>query len=328
MPSNASAGRIETQDIDEHRQVLQPWDLILRQMSPGRFGGRMEYVQVNGILCYREHWTHRVIGTGQTPGGFFLFGGSSSPGTQIDWCGAEIHPGRLAYGRSSTEVDFVIPDGSEHVALLVPEDLLRHYLGEEFVEAASLQDCHRLGCDSRLSYELVRMMHRLIDDFLAQPELLTDERICNAIEWQLLGTLVQVLHDSNRSARRISPRKRRMAFLRAIEYGEALCQPIAVPELAAAAGVSQRSLELAFRETLNVTPVRYLRWNRMNGAQRDLLAAEAGAASVKGVATDWGLVDMGRFAVEYKHLFGESPSETLRRSTRPLPKRLADVLRA
>jgi hypothetical protein len=37
---------------------------------------------------------------------------------------------------------------------------------------------------------------------------------------------------------------------------------------------------------------------------------------------------MGRFAVEYKHLFGESPSETLRRSARPLPKRLADVLRA
>ena len=49
---------------------------------------------------------------------------------------------------------------------------------------------------------------------------------------------------------------------------------------------------------------------------------------VKDIAAHWGFVDLGRFAVDYKHLFGESPSETLKRSIRPLPKRLEDALRA
>ena len=64
----------------------------------------------------------------------------------------------------------------------------------------------------------------------------------------------------------------------------------------------------------------------MNRAKRDLLAAEAGAELVKDIAIHWGFVDLGRFAVDYKRMFGESPSTTLKRSIQSHPKRLADTL--
>jgi len=131
MSTGASAGRIEARDIDEYQVVTPPWEVILRQVSPGRFRGRMEYLQANGILLYRKRWTHRAIVTGETPAGVFMIGGPSSPQTHIDWCGAEINPRCLAFGRSSTEVDFVIPDDSHHVCLLVPNGLMMRYLGEE-----------------------------------------------------------------------------------------------------------------------------------------------------------------------------------------------------
>ena len=60
---------IETQDIEEHRQVLLPWELNLRQISPGPFRACLEYVQANGLLFYREHYSHRVMGLGATPAG-------------------------------------------------------------------------------------------------------------------------------------------------------------------------------------------------------------------------------------------------------------------
>ena len=110
---------------------MQPWELLLRQMSPGPFRGWIEYVQVNGILLYREHCTRRVMATGSTPPGCFVFGSSSSPRTRIDWCGAKIAPGLLAFARASTEIDVVIPEPSDHVVLLVPEALLLEYLGED-----------------------------------------------------------------------------------------------------------------------------------------------------------------------------------------------------
>lgn len=325
MSTTASAGRIATHDLDEHCQVLEPWELVLRQLSPGRFHGQLNYVQINGMLFYREHWSQRVMATGGVPAGYVLFGSPSAPGIEIDWCGKEIHPGYLAYGAASTEVDMVIPEGSDHVAVLVPERLLQEFFGEEVQHSTTPHDRH-LECQQPLGNELVRMIHRLIDDFTARPELLGDERLCNAVECQLLGTLAQIYHNGSREARRSAPRKRRLALRRAIAFSANLRDAITVPELAIAAGASQRVLEIAFRETLHTTPLRYLRWNRMNHVRRELLVGKRGSTTVKLLASNWGFKDMGRFAVNYKHLFGESPSTTLVRTARPRPKKLADIL--
>jgi AraC family ethanolamine operon transcriptional activator len=64
----------------------------------------------------------------------------------------------------------------------------------------------------------------------------------------------------------------------------------------------------------------------MHRVRSDLLVAEPGATRVKRVAAQWGFTEMGRFAVEYKRLFGESPSETLVRKAPKPSVRLADVL--
>lgn len=99
-----------------------------------------------------------------------------------------------------------------------------------------------------------------------------------------------------------------------------------MPDLAAAAGVSQRVLELAFRETVQVSPRRFLLCNRLNGLQGDLRQARADASSVTEIASRWGFVEFGRAAVYYKELLGESPSTTLARDPRRQSKGLADGL--
>ena len=326
MSVKASAGRIDSYDVDEHAQNVQPWEVILRQISPGKFHARMDFLQVNGIILYRERWSHLAMVTGATPEGYFLFGGPALPGNSVDWCGGEINRQCLAYESTSTEVDFIIPDRSDHYVLLVPNDLLLQHLDEELI-ATLLSHCrHHLACSQKSGNMLIGLIQRLINKYPANCKLLDEERLCKAIESQLLETLTQFLRPASTVIIGKSPAKRRLAFRRAIEYAESLKKPISVPEFAMAAGVSRRVLELAFQETLGSTPLQYLHRRRLNFVRRELLNAEPDASSVTEIATHWGFSELGRFAVEYKWLFGESPSTTLKTIKRSVPKSLMDSL--
>jgi AraC family ethanolamine operon transcriptional activator len=105
---------------------------------------------------------------------------------------------------------------------------------------------------------------------------------------------------------------RRAAVRRVEEFLDAH-EPAAtsLAELCAIAGVGERTLEYAFRELLGIPPVRYLRLRRLNRVRRELRAAEPATTRVTDVATRWGFWQLGRFASEYRGLFGEFPSETL-----------------
>jgi AraC-like DNA-binding protein len=53
----------------------------------------------------------------------------------------------------------------------------------------------------------------------------------------------------------------------------------------------------------------------MREARKALLQPDTGGATVTRVAMQFGFFELGRFAVEYRLTFGESPSVTLRRSS-------------
>lgn len=89
---------------------------------------------------------------------------------------------------------------------------------------------------------------------------------------------------------------------------------LTVTQVAAQAGVSERSLQLAFRRELGCTPSAYLRDVRLDQVHRELLAAGPGGRSVARVAADWGFAHAGRFASAYRQRFGENPSATARRA--------------
>ena len=60
-------------------------------------------------------------------------------------------------------------------------------------------------------------------------------------------------------------------------------------------------------------PVRYLWLRRMYLARRALLLATPQTATVTQTAMDHGFWELGRFSTQYRSLFGEPPSATLRR---------------
>ena len=91
-------------------------------------------------------------------------------------------------------------------------------------------------------------------------------------------------------------------------------EPIRLDKLASACGIERRTLTRAFHRFLGMGPGTYLRQRRLSAARHDLLTAPLRAETVTEVAFRWGFWHLSRFAREYRSMFGESPSETVRRS--------------
>jgi AraC-like DNA-binding protein len=85
-----------------------------------------------------------------------------------------------------------------------------------------------------------------------------------------------------------------------------------VSQIAKVSGLSVRALEEGFQRHVGVSPMRHLRRTRLAGAHAALLAADAEQTTATAVAHAWGFLNYGRFAAEYRKLYGRSPSETLK----------------
>lgn len=88
-------------------------------------------------------------------------------------------------------------------------------------------------------------------------------------------------------------------------------EDIAAADIAAAACVTIRSVQLAFRRHLDSTPMEYLRRVRLDHAHRQLVDADPEHESVTAVAYRWGFSSPSRFAAAYRKAYGVPPSRSL-----------------
>jgi AraC-like DNA-binding protein len=87
---------------------------------------------------------------------------------------------------------------------------------------------------------------------------------------------------------------------------------ITLTDIARAAAVTPRAIQLAFRRDLDTTPMGYLRRVRLDRARADLAAAVPGdGATVTAIAARWGSARPSRFAADYRRTYGHHPTRTL-----------------
>ncbi len=92
-------------------------------------------------------------------------------------------------------------------------------------------------------------------------------------------------------------------------------QPLQISALCAALSVSEWRLRKAFRRVRGLPPCRHLRMLRLSQARRALMDTDSDLSTVTEIATGFGFLELGRFSVEYRRAFGESPSQTLQRAS-------------
>lgn len=317
MDDTSCSWRIDTLKEACDYERLEGWDLHAVQTTPGVVDGWRREWRLDGVQLLDELMQHVTVNIfGLAPADSLMFGVLLEGESAVKVNGRSWGVNEIAIGVGRGHVELLTPP-ARLVTLVVRRDLLADYLWVR--DVMRLDDWVRGFMMLVRNPAIVATTRRRIAcltaaDFSssigaglspAQAMSLRDDILDIAADIVVAGmkgsraplrrsVQVEIVHQARRHVVR--------------QRGHAL----RVIDLCRATRVSRRSLQTSFMEVVGVTPVEYLRLMRLDAARR-MLFETAPTGRIQDVLAELGIWHASHFSAEYRALFGELPSETLRR---------------
>ncbi|MDX8523018.1 helix-turn-helix domain-containing protein [Mesorhizobium sp. MSK_1335] len=289
------------------------------RLSAGALPSRIRQVQSHGrwAIDFAEFNCALRASGGLDPGSVVLLAVKRASESTI--CGIQLKDDMILTIPGGTTVTAMIQPGLSYTGAVVPTaiwaEIQAAAAGLIVEQAADRPDAIRLATSDAQTIQ--SMIEQMADGFAAvasNPAQLERPPVA-LIEY--LGALAEaraVSAEGDKGIAGLGSRHLRQACA-AEEFIHAhIGEEIPVIRLCKEIGVSRRQLEYAFRATFAVSPQEFIRTLRLNEARRQLTIARAHGLSVTRVAMEVGITHLGRFAANYRLLFGESPKETFHRT--------------
>lgn len=218
-------------------------------------------------------------------------------------------------------LDAFVPAGYANATLTVPKDLLLQELATRFPEAPAAWLKNGLGVaipeTARRRIDALLAARRDLDR--ADPGWISETMARRAFEQDLIEVFAEALRKTwlqSQTTANTSGHKRYGALRRTRDHIAAHRNtPIRLDDLCAATGMSRRGLEYLFKDFFGIGVNAFVRSQRLHGARREMLISHPEPGRVKRIALNWGFWHLGRFAAEYRSMFGETPADTLRKNS-------------
>jgi AraC-like DNA-binding protein len=302
---------VESADPDEFMSSIRPHGCEILVTERGSFDARSVMVDIDRLYLQRRRERLARLVEVDLPRSGIIF--LTEPGPSMFWNGAEIGVENLALfgaGRCISRLAGATSWGSMSLAADDMESVFTSYFGSSPIVAAGstiitpppgalmhLRSLHAAAC---------KMAE-------AAPKLSMQSASTCGLEQSLIQAMLACIDARNLRPDTTALQHHRLVIRRFCEIvAMHPLKPLHVPETSHALGVSGRTLRMACQKHLGVSPTQYLLLRRMHLARRALRRSDPDVTRVTEVATNLGFWELGRFSVNYRQLFGESPSTTLR----------------
>jgi AraC family ethanolamine operon transcriptional activator len=308
---------LSTSDIDELALFQVNKNRRYTQLQAGQLQGDYLEVNLGQVQVFRENISAGTLIEAAPSNNFVPFGALLSNKGNFNFCGKTIEENMIIQATGgiwdvnfSRSLDVVVAafdrdTFTRDIQLLTGQDVPYSWL----ISKACQTDPLSLN-------QYARGVNNIINLIQTKPSILTTENSLRMMSDTILRLVFNVLNVTTPcNERRVNQSKRREGVRQVIDYLHSYGENIpTIPELCKISQLSERNLQYGFKEYLGVTPTRYLRLIRLNGVRRDLLINHGKKERIVDIALHWGFMELGRFASEYRQLFQELPSATLKLS--------------
>lgn len=289
----------------------------------------IERVRIDGVDLQQLQIGAATTFAGDGTAGTLAIGIPVSDSSSLRIDGQPLTEGSFVMVRSDQPFTASARGLSRWAGVTLPADLLRRRSdggpAQEMIAAihGATRARTERGLLERLRHLIIRMSTEQQDVKIVEPAAV------NAALEELLHAAGRVLDASTRGNDKHIGRpqvSRTRVIARCLELIDASeGQPLFIDDLCNATQVSERTLRNIFQEFFGVGPMRLLKVRQLREIRSALLRANPQTDTVTKIAARFGVWDFSLFARNYRALYAEAPSETLRRlRERPLPQHRDD----
>lgn len=290
-------------DVDEHASHLSRWHQEYDQLSGGRFRGQVREVWMEAPRLQIFH-EHTAQPTSQQclpwPGSVWFGIPDAAAPDALHFCGHKHDPAQapaILMARASEGFSLRTPANFGIYGVVVDAAWLDARLPA--VQATPISSRHHAAvCAS-------------IESILHCGDQADSVALARRVQ-QLLALLCAPSPHTAHPAPLCQQRRFATVLAARALVSQPLHQAITVDDVCARLHLTRRTLQNHFLSVVGLSPADFLKAVRLNACRRQLRAASIHALSVQEVAAQWGFFHMGHFAHDYKEMFGELPSHTLR----------------
>jgi AraC family transcriptional regulator, ethanolamine operon transcriptional activator len=310
-------GGTTVHSLDDAMRAMRGWQLEIMQMSPGRIDYSLSMLQVGPIQIFREKTDKMLLKRGLSwPGSLVFSLAVNAEGT--GWLsGHEVDP----------QISLMV-DGQRLPEILTPRalDLVyiavdRQWLATRVADrghgqlADRIRSCSSIALWHDRGARLDRLFTCLFEEgpcvAAAQSEISPDLSLAESL---VLDHLIAALTSPHKVESMRDTSNKQLIDRARMLLMENTSEPPTVAEVATHLGISRRHLQTCFNRSVGLSATEFVRAERLNRVRQALCDArrEGRLISIGDVAAAWGFWHLSRFAADYRDMFGELPSETLR----------------
>jgi AraC family ethanolamine operon transcriptional activator len=282
------------------------------QLEAKRFTGRWTVVRLPHMVLQKGREDIAIARRFRAAAGTWAFIVPLSVPECARWDARTVNPDELIVCAPGAECYAFDPGGTQFAIITVAD---RH---PAVAAAGGLLRAGERSCTVRQrAGDAVSLQHRLSDVLQADDSF--DHTMCRLDRPASAAEPLDLEHRLRRAvpggrSREASISSRQVVGRAESFFRRHIGEAVSIAKLSSIAGVSERSLRNAFYDVYTTSPKRYLRLWQLHQVRRALRSPRRVEETVTNVATFHGFFELGRFAGEYKALFGEAPSQTLHKA--------------
>ncbi len=303
-------------DLDHMSSMLKKWDLEVIQLSHGPFYGELGVITIGPLIIHSAKLNQKTRILGLAPEGHYSFTILARGSSPLNSRSNMLAESQVAVYSNDREVVSTSRAGFHVYSVLVPRgEAEKTFQRLDMPGGARLfTDTGVLSCDQNYLHKRNADIEKLFDLCSKNCGQGLDPAVEQYWAERFLDDFFNTLKGSTPVTRAHSQYKRAQIVNAAESYIlQKGGRPISIGHLSKVTGVSKRTLQYAFQDYFDLSPLQYSKAHRLKLARRALYQADSSSTLVADVARQLGFNHLGQFSADYKRQFGELPSHTLAR---------------